>query len=98
MPPPVTITVHGPVTTNAPMAQTGGEVTIEISGKVNTKGYPPPTSPSETEADEVPSKDSLIHRLDPKSLLALPPGLGYFLPSPEAAALILPAPFFLRRR
>ena len=72
LPPPVTITVTGPVTTNAPMAQTGGEVTIKVSGTVNTNGAPSSPSP-ETEPTPEHSRGSLIELVRPETLYALPP-------------------------
>ena len=104
IPPSVTITVTGPVTTNAPMAQTGGEVTIEVSGTVNTNGAPPPTP--EPEQAEPPSKNLMIKLAEANTLLAFPPwpylrqyqrslaalDLAKALPQAPAAAL------FLRRR
>ena len=112
IPPSVTITVTGPVTTNAPMAQTGGEVTIEVSGTVNTNGAPSPTPKPETEPAEPPSKDSIIELAEANTLLAFPPwphlrqyqrslatlDLAEALPQAYAAALILPDPLLLKRR
>lgn len=63
-PPPMTITVNGPVHTNVPVThQAGGQVTIQVSG--------PETKPTESRIG-----DSLVQVVDPAILSTLPPAPG----------------------
>ena len=68
IPPPVTITVNGPVHTNVPVAhQTGGHLTIQVSGEASA----PETKPAESRVG-----DSLVQVVDPATISMLPPAPG----------------------
>lgn len=111
-PPPLTITVTGPVTTHGPMAVGGGEVTIKVCAP-----HPPSHDPARdpepgtgTATDEPPTSSPLIELAHLDGLFTLPPGSGLhgyphpfpspgfgFPPPASSASIALHAALYLRR-
>ena len=110
-PPPLTITVTGPVTTHGPMAVGGGEVTIKVCAPLAPVSESPRADAEPQIAvagDDPPVKSPLIELASLGGLFSLPPGRGlYGYGQPPAALHPLPthtsdialhAALYLRRR